>query len=77
MIIKAINFFQAREVQVVFPNIPQSVIMEDLRVTRSVDLTIDNILEGRVAIPAVRFVFLQYFLFTYSVLEHSITNLKA
>ncbi|XP_059168865.1 E3 ubiquitin-protein ligase AMFR-like [Physella acuta] len=43
----------AREVQVVFPNIPQSVIMEDLRVTRSVDLTIDNILEGRVAIPAL------------------------
>lgn len=41
----------AREVQVVFPNIPQSVIMEDLRQTRSVDLTIDNILEGRVTAP--------------------------
>ncbi|GFS21272.1 E3 ubiquitin-protein ligase AMFR, partial [Elysia marginata] len=41
----------AREVQVVFPNIPQQVIMEDLRVTRSIDLTIDNILEGRVTVP--------------------------
>ncbi|GFN91355.1 E3 ubiquitin-protein ligase amfr-like protein [Plakobranchus ocellatus] len=43
----------AREVQVVFPNIPQSVIMEDLRITRSIDLTIDNILEGRVTVPPV------------------------
>ncbi|BFZ19181.1 hypothetical protein BsWGS_22220 [Bradybaena similaris] len=41
----------AREVQIVFPNIPQSVIMDDLRLTRSVDLTIDNILEGRVIVP--------------------------
>ncbi|RUS76010.1 hypothetical protein EGW08_016215 [Elysia chlorotica] len=41
----------AREVQVVFPNIPQPVIMEDLRITRSIDLTIDNILEGRVTVP--------------------------
>ncbi|XP_035829524.1 E3 ubiquitin-protein ligase AMFR [Aplysia californica] len=44
----------AREVQVVFPSIPQQVIMEDLRVTRSVDQTIDNILEGRLIVPQVR-----------------------
>ncbi|KAK3785162.1 hypothetical protein RRG08_021961 [Elysia crispata] len=43
----------AREVQVVFPNIPQPVIMEDLRITRSIDLTIDNILEGRVTVSPV------------------------
>ncbi|XP_012946175.1 E3 ubiquitin-protein ligase AMFR [Aplysia californica] len=43
----------AREVQVVFPSIPQQVIMEDLRVTRSVDQTIDNILEGRLIVPQV------------------------
>lgn len=36
-----------RQVQAVFPNFPQQVILEDLRLTRSVDLTIDNILEGR------------------------------
>ncbi|KAK7500282.1 hypothetical protein BaRGS_00008505 [Batillaria attramentaria] len=36
-----------RQVQAVFPNFPQQVILEDLRQTRSVDLTIDNILEGR------------------------------
>ncbi|KAK0062620.1 E3 ubiquitin-protein ligase AMFR [Biomphalaria pfeifferi] len=41
----------AREVQAVFPHIPQQVIMEDLRLTRSVDLTIDNILEGRITVP--------------------------
>ncbi|CAG5122463.1 unnamed protein product [Candidula unifasciata] len=45
----------AREVQIVFPSIPQSVIMEDLRLTRSVDLTIDNILEGRIIVPQVVF----------------------
>jgi autocrine motility factor receptor len=43
----------AREVQAVFPHIPQPVIMEDLRVTRSVDLTIDNILEGRIVVPPI------------------------
>uniref|UniRef100_A0A0B6ZKZ2 RING-type domain-containing protein n=1 Tax=Arion vulgaris TaxID=1028688 RepID=A0A0B6ZKZ2_9EUPU len=43
----------AREVLTVFPSIPQSVIMDDLRLTRSVDLTIDNILEGRIVIPQV------------------------
>ena len=41
----------AREVQQVFPALPQSVIMEDLRLTRSVDITIDNILEGRIIVP--------------------------
>lgn len=39
---------QLRQVQAVFPNYPQSAILEDLRQTRSVDITIDNILEGRI-----------------------------
>jgi hypothetical protein len=30
-----------------FPNFPQQVILDDLRQTRSVEVTIDNILENR------------------------------
>ncbi|XP_048778287.2 E3 ubiquitin-protein ligase AMFR-like [Ostrea edulis] len=41
----------ARQVQSVFPHIPMSVITEDLRNTRSVDFTIENVLEGRVQVP--------------------------
>ncbi|XP_014780463.1 E3 ubiquitin-protein ligase AMFR [Octopus bimaculoides] len=41
----------ARQVHLVFPHIPLNVINDDLRITRSVDHTIDNILEGRVTIP--------------------------
>ncbi|KAH9502409.1 hypothetical protein Btru_075610 [Bulinus truncatus] len=41
----------ARDVQAMFPHIPLSVITEDLRLTRSVDLTVDNILEGRIIVP--------------------------
>ncbi|XP_061162346.1 E3 ubiquitin-protein ligase AMFR-like [Saccostrea echinata] len=41
----------ARQVQSVFPHIPMNVIIEDLRNTRSVDFTIENILEGRVQVP--------------------------
>lgn len=41
----------ARQVQSVFPHIPTNVILEDLRNTRSVDFTIENILEGRVQVP--------------------------
>ncbi|KAK6185228.1 hypothetical protein SNE40_007506 [Patella caerulea] len=41
----------ARQVQNVFPSMPLPTIMDDLRVTRSVDLTIDNILEGRLIVP--------------------------
>ncbi|KAL8566315.1 hypothetical protein ACOMHN_050433 [Nucella lapillus] len=36
-----------RQVQTMFPNFPQQVIIDDLRQTRSVEVTIDNILENR------------------------------
>ncbi|KAK3086154.1 hypothetical protein FSP39_014404 [Pinctada imbricata] len=42
----------AREVQSVFPHIPVNVIIDDLRVTHSVEFTIENILENRVQIPS-------------------------
>jgi len=35
-----------------FPHIPLLTIMEDLRVTRSVDLTVENILDGRLVSPS-------------------------
>lgn len=35
-----------------FPRYPISVIIADLQVTRSLELTVENILEGRVQIPA-------------------------
>lgn len=41
----------ARQVQGVFPTMPLATIMEDLHVTRSVEMTIENILEGRVTVP--------------------------
>lgn len=41
----------ARQVLQVFPHMPRSVVMDDLRVTRSVDFTIENILEGRLEAP--------------------------
>lgn len=37
----------------VFPDMPMSIILEDLRATRSVELTIENIVDGRVTIPPV------------------------
>lgn len=36
----------ARHVQQVFPHYPQSVILENLRLTRSVEQTVENILDG-------------------------------
>lgn len=36
-----------------FPQVPLNVIQNDLRVTRSVELTVENILEGRVEVPPV------------------------
>ncbi|CAH1977669.1 unnamed protein product [Acanthoscelides obtectus] len=41
----------ARQVQTLFPHIPLSVIVDDLRVTRSVELTIENVLDGRLVAP--------------------------
>lgn len=41
----------ARQVQQLFPHYPRNVVLEDLRVTRSVELTIENILDGRLILP--------------------------
>lgn len=41
----------ARQVLQVFPHMPLNVVMDDLRLTRSVDFTIENILEGRLQAP--------------------------
>lgn len=40
----------ARQVREVFPSIPLSVVIEDLQITNSVELTIDNIVEGRLTV---------------------------
>uniref|UniRef100_A0A1L8DSF2 Putative e3 ubiquitin ligase n=1 Tax=Nyssomyia neivai TaxID=330878 RepID=A0A1L8DSF2_9DIPT len=42
----------ALQVQQMFPRYPLTVIIGDLTVTRSIEITIDNILEGRLQIPA-------------------------
>ncbi|KAK6642582.1 hypothetical protein RUM43_004084 [Polyplax serrata] len=42
-----------RQVQQLFPHIPATVIADDLRISRSVELTIENILDGRVVVPVV------------------------
>ncbi|GJQ76760.1 hypothetical protein Trydic_g15602 [Trypoxylus dichotomus] len=43
----------ARQVQQLFPHIPISIIMEDLRATRSVELTVENVIEGRLVPPPI------------------------
>ena len=40
-----------RQVQQLFPQMPHSVLAADLAMTRSPDMTIDNILEGRLIAP--------------------------
>lgn len=42
----------ARQVQQMFPRYPISVIITDLQASHSMEITIDNILEGRLQIPA-------------------------
>lgn len=42
----------ARQVQQMFPRYPISIIISDLQLSRSMEITIDNILEGRLQIPA-------------------------
>lgn len=42
----------ARQVQQMFPHYPTSIIIADLQLSRSMEITIDNILEGRLQIPA-------------------------
>jgi len=44
----------AREVQTIFPHMPIDTIVTDLQITRSSDLTIENILEGRLLPPSRR-----------------------
>ena len=48
---------QATQVRTMFPHYPQAVLIEDLRVTRSMEVTIDNILEGRLVLPPVSVAF--------------------
>ncbi|XP_015837138.1 E3 ubiquitin-protein ligase AMFR isoform X2 [Tribolium castaneum] len=43
----------ARQVQQLFPHIPISTIINDLRVTRSVEITIENVLDGRLVAPTM------------------------
>jgi len=46
---------QVRQVSEVFPSIPPSIILDDLRATNSVEMTIDNIVEGRLTVTPVSF----------------------
>jgi autocrine motility factor receptor len=41
----------ARQVQEMFPRYPLSVLIADLQTSRSIEITIDNILEGRLQMP--------------------------
>lgn len=42
----------AYQVLQMFPAMPMSIVLDDLRITRSVELTVENILEGRLVPPA-------------------------
>ena len=42
-----------RQVSELFPNLPTQSIQDDLQITRSVELTIENILEERLTVPPV------------------------
>lgn len=42
----------ARQVQEMFPRYPLSVIIPDLQLSRSIEVTVHNILEGRLQVPA-------------------------
>ncbi|XP_053690401.1 E3 ubiquitin-protein ligase AMFR-like [Sabethes cyaneus] len=42
----------ARHVQEMFPHFPLSTLIADLQISRSIEVTIDNILEGRLQVPA-------------------------
>lgn len=46
-----ITIFVILKVQQLFPQIPLNVIIDDLHVTRSVELTIENVLDGHLQIP--------------------------
>lgn len=58
----------------VFPHMPLNAVIEDLRVTRSVDFTIENILEGRLQAPPVciEFSMMKYICYTISLKQETI-----
>uniref|UniRef100_H2M8V3 E3 ubiquitin-protein ligase AMFR n=1 Tax=Oryzias latipes TaxID=8090 RepID=H2M8V3_ORYLA len=39
------------QIQEMFPQVPSYLVMQDLQLTRSVEVTTDNILEGRIQVP--------------------------
>nr|XP_033796474.1 E3 ubiquitin-protein ligase AMFR isoform X2 [Geotrypetes seraphini] len=41
----------AHQIQEMFPQVPYHLVLQDLQLTRSVEITTDNILEGRMQIP--------------------------
>ncbi|OCT82272.1 hypothetical protein XELAEV_18024792mg [Xenopus laevis] len=41
----------ARQVQDMFPQVPYHLVLQDLQLTRSVEITTDNILEGLIQVP--------------------------
>uniref|UniRef100_A0A673BTP1 E3 ubiquitin-protein ligase AMFR n=1 Tax=Sphaeramia orbicularis TaxID=375764 RepID=A0A673BTP1_9TELE len=41
----------AHQIQEMFPQVPSYLVMQDLQLTRSVEVTTDNILEGRIQVP--------------------------
>lgn len=42
---------QAHQIQEMFPQVPYYLVLQDLQLTRSVEVTTDNILEGRIQVP--------------------------
>ncbi|XP_036997424.2 E3 ubiquitin-protein ligase AMFR [Artibeus jamaicensis] len=41
----------AHQIQEMFPQVPYPLVLQDLQLTRSVEVTTDNILEGRIQVP--------------------------
>ncbi|KAJ8343337.1 hypothetical protein SKAU_G00306660 [Synaphobranchus kaupii] len=41
----------AHQIQEVFPQVPYHLVLQDVQLTRSVEMTTDNILEGRIQVP--------------------------
>ncbi|XP_018597715.2 E3 ubiquitin-protein ligase AMFR-like isoform X1 [Scleropages formosus] len=41
----------AHQIQEMFPQVPFHLVLQDLQLTRSVEITTDNILEGRIQVP--------------------------
>ncbi|NXD99197.1 AMFR ligase, partial [Chaetorhynchus papuensis] len=41
----------AHQIQEMFPQVPYNLVLQDLQLTRSVEITTDNILEGRIQVP--------------------------